>query len=92
VAGGSGASIWDHVACHFERAYFSNPEASICDPNLEEYLLREGLISWIDNGTWAIGNGIPQRNLEGGTGNETASIPVDDTIGVPCPVFEQCEV
>jgi hypothetical protein len=91
-----GMTVWGehmyHLVRYFERGNFSNPGASLCDPNVEEYLLREGLISRIDNGTWAIGNGIPQRNFEGGTGNETASIPVDDAIGMPCPVFEQCEV
>jgi hypothetical protein len=34
-----------------------------CESNLEEYLLREGLIVQKEDGTWTIGNGIPLQVL-----------------------------
>jgi hypothetical protein len=52
-----------------------------CDPRLEEYLIREGLIVQKDNGTWAIGNGNPLRNSISDADNQTTSRPFDETIG-----------
>jgi hypothetical protein len=62
-----GSTIWEdfleHVACHLER---NQKDPDIIDPaywrigaELEDYLLREGLIIR-ENGAWRIGDGRPR--------------------------------